>query len=80
MTMTARDDRSRESRADARTNWLEHELGDDWVAQGDGTYRFVGATRDEPIARDDSHASGDERAREDASDKRRHPRLPWRRH
>ncbi len=80
MTMTARDDRSRESRAVARTYWLEHELGDDWVAQGDGTYRFVGATRDAPIARDDSHASGDERTREDASDEPRRPRLPWRRH
>jgi hypothetical protein len=80
MTMTARDDRERESRAEARNNWLEQELGDDWVAQGDGTYRFVGATRDAPIARDDSRASGDERAREDARDEPRHLRLPWRRH
>ena len=80
MTMTPRDDRSRESRAEARSDWLEQELGDDWVAQGDGTYRFVGPSRDAPIARDDSHASGDEGAGEDASDEPRHPRLPWRRH
>jgi hypothetical protein len=80
MTMTPRDDRSRESRAEARSNWLEHELGDDWVAQGDGTYRFVGATRDAPIARDDTHAGGAERAQEDASHESRHSRLPWRRH
>jgi hypothetical protein len=79
ITMTTRDDRSRESRADARSSWLEHELGDEWVAQGDGTYRFVGAARDAPIARDDSHA-GDGRTQEDASDEPRHSRLPWRRH
>jgi hypothetical protein len=78
--MTARDDQSDQPGAEARRDWLEHELGDDWVAQGDGTYRLVGATRDAPIARDDSHATSDERARDDARDEPRHPRLPWRRH
>jgi hypothetical protein len=81
--MTARDDQSDQPRAAARRDWLEHELGGDWVAQGDGTYRFVGATSDAPIARDDSH--GPERARPDVTDEPtsrepRHPRLPWRRH
>ena len=80
-----RDDQSDHPRVEARRDWLEHELGDDWVAQGDGTYRFVGASRDAPIARDDSHASVDERARNDARDEPvsrepRHSRLPWRRH
>jgi hypothetical protein len=83
--MTARDDGSGEPPAEVRRDWLEHELGDDWVAQGDGTYRFVGASRDAPIARDDSHASDEERGRADATDEPvshepRHLRLPWRRH
>ena len=50
-------DRSNEG--DARGVWksrrdlFEDVLGDEWVAQGDGTYRFVDA--DAPLARDDSH-------------------------
>jgi len=85
--MTARDGQSDEPRVEveARRDWLEHELGDEWVPQGDGTYRFVGATRDAPIARDDSDSSGEHGGRADASDEPMsrepwHPRLPWRRH
>jgi hypothetical protein len=83
--MRRRDDRSGESRAEARRDWLERELGDDWVAQGDGTYRFVGSSRDAPIARDDAHPQDEEVARPDASDEPisrqpRRPRLPWHRH
>jgi hypothetical protein len=82
--MTAHDDESG-PQAEARRDWLEQELGDEWVAQGDGTYRFVGATSDAPIARDDSHASDEEAGQRDArhepmSREPRHPRLPWRRH
>lgn len=83
--MTRRDDRSGEQPAEARRDWLERELGDDWVAQGDGTFRFVGSSRDAPIARDDAHQNHDEVGRPDVSDEPisrapRRPRLPWRRH
>lgn len=83
--MTRRDDRSGEPQAEARRDWLERELGDGWIAQGDGTYRFVGSSRDAPITRDDAHPNDDEVARPDVSNEPisrepRRPRLPWRRH
>jgi hypothetical protein len=82
--MTSGDEESGAPPADVRRGWLEHELGDDWVAQGDGTYRFVGVSRDAPIARDDSHEGGERPAPAAATDEPagrepRHSRLPWRR-
>ena len=82
--MTAGEDRSGQPPAAVRRDWLEQELGDEWVAQGDGTYRFVGASRDAPIARDDAHRSGEGLARQDPGDEPisrepRQPRFPWRR-
>jgi hypothetical protein len=82
--MTLRDDRSGETRGETRSSWIEQELGDEWVAQGDGTYRFVGPGTDAPIARDDSHPNDDEVvghiSDEPMSREHRFPRLPWRRH
>jgi hypothetical protein len=82
--MTLRDDRSSEPKGETRGDWLERELGDGWVAQGDGTYRFVGSHRDAPIARDDSRPNDDEVVRPDVTDEpmsreHRSSRLPWRR-
>ncbi len=83
--MTERDDRSGDPYGDrvgnARRDWFAQALGDEWLPQGDGTYRLAGS--DAPIARDDADRDG---VRPDASDepisRDRHlhlPRLPWRR-
>ena len=37
----------------ARRHLFEDVLGEEWIAQGDGTYRFLDA--DAPLARDDSY-------------------------
>ena len=68
-----------ERRELTRSQWFEHELGGDWVAQGDGTYRFAGT--EAPLARDDSHEEAALLGTADgALERERHfPRLPWRR-
>lgn len=82
--MTLRKDRGGEPPGETRSDWIERELGDEWVAQGDGTYRFIGPGRDAPIARDDSDPDDNDVVAHtsDAPLSREHrfPRLPWRRH
>lgn len=79
--MTERDDPHADAVGDSRGDWFAQALGDEWVPQGDGTYRLAGS--DAPIARDDA---GGDTVHPDASDepmsrdRQLHlPRLPWRR-
>ena len=60
----------------SRDQWFEDVLGDAWVAQGDGTYRFVGD--EAPVARDGSH----EQAKRDPIDEAiaRELLRTWRQH
>ena len=63
----------------SRRAFFEEELGDAWVAQGDGTYRFVG--HEGPLARDDLQEEAQPDSIDEAIEReRRLLQLPWRRH